>query len=917
MLDITNNAGTVAPAPNQIGGGHAHISGARVQQHALDQAREYLARVVPWPAANEPGYVTLAYTVPGDKPDTQKWRHRAVRTLDEAEKALTYILSQPNTMNVYACMSLQAEAKEITAKSGFKFLAGIRNQQNALALKSLFLDVDAYKGYGSHKEAGVALAAFIKKIGLPAPSTLVNSGGGLHVYFTFDRALTPGEWLPLANALVNAAKDFGLHFDAGCTIDAARVLRIPQTFNRKLATPRPVKLITNGKHPEYSYEDLEKILAPYKGVITAKVTKANKPDWLKNFPPRPPIKEATLGANCRDEIQFDIDQIATHCPFIKTALDTGGCDYSQPLWNLTTLISTFCEDGRAQAHRMGNQHPEYTQESTDELFDRKERERAEKSIGWPRCETISNNGCKACQSCPYFTNGKSPLHLAPPRCSSSGQVTSPGNSTPFSSPAGASSSAIAAQVTAPVAGQAGILTGADPLDFVTTTATDGVDRMNNEYFFRRDTSEVCRQDAVSGEIQVLAPQQLKTVALAGRWIVDAVDPKTGKTQVRDAATVWLESRRRREVLGVQYCPNNVGLRRQHLNLWLGWGLDPAPGDCSIIVDHIFQILAGNNQGKAEFVLNWLADILQNPTRKPGVALVLRGDEGTGKTVMGAMLRRILGERNVLVNSDKDRILGKFNAALAGKILIQAEESFFAGDSRTSDALKHLITGQIFDIELKFGRTFQIDSFHRLIITSNHSQVIQASSESRRFVVCEASNARRGDAEYFDRLYAVADGRDDSTARAFMQHLLDRDLSNFRPWKAQQQFLGDEALVRQKVLSLSPPLAWLYEVIQELDGHCPPNQSGTWSDGKLTGGKWPTKLRRSVALEQFRKWVAIAKPHAASAFTGSEQRFWSEITKVIPRHFTLIKDSDGNRCVTISLDDLRVRIRRYTKGEPNE
>jgi hypothetical protein len=276
-----------------------------------------------------------------------------------------------------------------------------------------------------------------------------------------------------------------------------------------------------------------------------------------------------------------------------------------------------------------------------------------------------------------------------------------------------------------------------------------------------------------------------------------------------------------------------------------------------------------------------------------------------------------------VNSDKDRILGKFNAALAGKILIQAEESFFAGDSRTSDALKHLITGQIFDIELKFGRTFQIDSFHRLIITSNHSQVIQASSESRRFLVCEASKARRGDAEYFDRLYAVADGRDDGTARAFMQHLLDRDLSNFRPWKAQQQFLGDEALVRQKVLSLSPPLAWLYEVIQELDGDCPPEEFGTyngpsWNDnGKLTGGKWPTRLRRSAALEQFRKWVVIAKPHGASAYTGSEQRFWSEITKVIPRYFTLIKDSGGNRCVTISLDDLRVRFRRYMKGEPNE
>jgi hypothetical protein len=273
--------------------------------------------------------------------------------------------------------------------------------------------------------------------------------------------------------------------------------------------------------------------------------------------------------------------------------------------------------------------------------------------------------------------------------------------------------------------------------------------------------------------------------------------------------------------------------------------------------------------------------------------------------------------DAVVNSDKDGILGKFNAALAGKILIQAEESFFAGDSRTSDALKHLITGQIFDIELKFGRTFQIDSFHRLIITSNHTQVIQASSESRRFLICEVSNARRGDTDYFDRLYAVADGRDDRTARAFMQHLLDQDLTRFRPWEAQQKFLGDEALVRQKALSLTPPLAWLSEVLEHVDGDSAPKDSGGWHNGMPASRKWPTRLRRSDALEAFREWVSIAKPHRANTNTGSEQRFWGEIIRVVPYRLTKIKDSNGTRCVAISLDELRAYFTRYLRGEPNE
>jgi len=221
--------------------------------------------------------------------------------------------------------------------------------------------------------------------------------------------------------------------------------------------------------------------------------------------------------------------------------------------------------------------------------------------------------------------------------------------------------------------------------------------------------------------------------VGGRW-VEAVDPKTGKTKVREASVVWLESRSRREVFVVQYCPNHVGLLPGGLNLWLAWGIEPEPGDCSFVLDHILQVIAGGDERKSEFILNWCADILQNPCRKPGVAVVLRGDEGTGKSVLGAILRRLLGPRNVLVNADKDRLFGRFNAALGSKILIQAEETFFAGDSRTADALKHLITGQTLEIEQKFGRSFEIESFHRLLMTSNHAQVVQASSEARRFVV---------------------------------------------------------------------------------------------------------------------------------------------------------------------------------------
>ncbi len=150
----------------------------------------------------------------------------------------------------------------------------------------------------------------------------------------------------------------------------------------------------------------------------------------------------------------------------------------------------------------------------------------------------------------------------------------------------------------------------------------------------------------------------------------------------------------------------------------------------------------------------------------------------------------------------------------------------------------------------------------------------------------------------------------------MQYLLDRDLAKFQPWTAQQQFIADKALIEQKALTLSPPLAWLWEVLAETSHEVVPGQNSYWSHGKSVGGGWPTKFPRSDALRAFREWVVNAKPHGGSAYTGSEQRFWSEITRVIPRRFTAVKDADGNRWVTIPLDDLRACFGRYMSGEDN-
>jgi len=396
---------------------------------SFENAREYLARVVPWPQPGEPGFVNLHWTFPPTtaRPDGKAaWTGRAVRDASEAARTLEFALKPgSNTLDVYACMSSQLEAVPKVTKGArpFSYNAPLRLATNAISLKSFFIDVDFGKtkkdpasglmvpdGYQTAEEAIVAMMAFVSKVGLPKPTMVVNSGGGFHFYWCVNSALTPPEWLPIAFALAEATKAFGLHCDTQCTVDSVRVLRIPDTLNRKQEPARHVRFVGPRLDFDYNLDRISTPLLPYMGKVHSPAAGAGVDRNI--FPLRAyaaGVSELAMGLDSLWPSP-DLDHVALACGFVRDALATGGAALSNPLWNITTLISTFTKGGRADAHRMGNKHADYTKESTDDFFERKDRERLDRGLGWPSCATISATGGTACRSCALFAQGKSPLN---------------------------------------------------------------------------------------------------------------------------------------------------------------------------------------------------------------------------------------------------------------------------------------------------------------------------------------------------------------------------------------------------------------------------------------------------------------------------------------------------------------------------
>jgi len=306
------NASALAPSADHTN--NRSRGGSR--PHGLDQARRYLAKVVPWSQEGEPpSYINIHYTVKAAGYDKPAWRGTPCRSVNEAIKQIDWVLKQPDARDVYVCMSSQRQALEKTsAKTGKTFKAALRSQDNAIALKSLFLDVDA-KDYADLGEAVAELGRFLRETNLPKPSVIVKSGGGLHVYFTLARALTVEEWRPLAHALVEATKQHGLKVDAGCTTDSARVLRVPQTLNRKLDTPRPVTLVGGRTGLDDTVERIQQALEPYRVALPSKVTLPALFEDPSLFPVKPRVEDKagdlTLGiVTAMSQVDVELDGAA-------------------------------------------------------------------------------------------------------------------------------------------------------------------------------------------------------------------------------------------------------------------------------------------------------------------------------------------------------------------------------------------------------------------------------------------------------------------------------------------------------------------------------------------------------------------------------------------------------------------------------
>jgi len=244
--------------------------------------------------------------------------------------------------------------------------------------------------------------------------------------------------------------------------------------------------------------------------------------------------------------------------------------------------------------------------------------------------------------------------------------------------------------------------------------------------------------------------------------------------------IWNENINRRDVDYITFNPMNSDNSIDNYFNWYS-GLNYInTGDYNIdniepFLFHIKDVISNNNLLMYEYILNWFSRMIQTPWKKNGTCLVWKSIQGTGKTLIYSIIKKIFDKYAVSTN-DMSQIIGKFTTTAKNKILINFDETNWGGNVKEEGRFKNLITNDYIKIEGK-GKDpdAEYPNYANNLITTNQDWMVSLKKDDRRFVLTMCKNERLSNEKY-KKLKNIMDNH----IQDIFNFFYNRDISNYNP-----------------------------------------------------------------------------------------------------------------------------------------
>jgi len=227
-----------------------------------------------------------------------------------------------------------------------------------------------------------------------------------------------------------------------------------------------------------------------------------------------------------------------------------------------------------------------------------------------------------------------------------------------------------------------------------------------------------------------------------------------------------------------------GVFHRCLNLYVPSRLEPSSTaqtdeDVSPWVEHVRRI-CGREAHTGDTLLDWMAWVVQNPTKKVRWAPLIYSGQGIGKDMMTTPLINILGSHNT-VSIEPAHLESQFNGYDVAKLVV-LNEMVLSGRFETYDKIKPKISGtgsgEIL-INEKFKTEYHSINTSAWLIFTNHDNALPIDDDDRRtYVIHGQMPCPDADKSlYFGALDSwITDG---GSARVY-RWLVDRCVAQFNP-----------------------------------------------------------------------------------------------------------------------------------------
>ena len=296
----------------------------------------------------------------------------------------------------------------------------------------------------------------------------------------------------------------------------------------------------------------------------------------------------------------------------------------------------------------------------------------------------------------------------------------------------------------------------------------------------------------------------------------------GDTKKEPFITRWLNDERKKHFEGIDFRPyykKEFDKTPEYIyNLFDGFVSKEIKDykEPKWFIEFLKNNIADNDVKVLEYLINYTAHIIQKPDENPEIAIVIRGETGTGKDTFIEILECLLGKLKDLVHrtADMSEVFpktdgGGFNSALKNKLILQLNEADGYDALKVKETIKDQITRKYNNIKEKYMKDSKQVNYVRIFFLSNQNSPVAIEYNDRRIFLVKTSDFNKGNADYWNNLYKNYIYNQDELNNLF-SWLGNIDISKFNPENRPKTKAYDDAIK----CSVPPVAQYLHKCFSE-------------------------------------------------------------------------------------------------------